>query len=104
MIGLGSCLRQGERILTQQAAGTVVLLSLDTGEYYALNEVGSRVWELCDGTRRVSEVVALLCQEYAAPAETITADVLELLQDLAHEQLVVEGHETTGGAAACADP
>jgi coenzyme PQQ biosynthesis protein PqqD len=100
MIGPESCLRQGERILSQQASGTLILLHLDTGEYYALNDVGRRVWELCDGTRQVADVVALLCQEYDAPAETIAADVLALVQELAYEQLVVEGNETAGGAAA----
>jgi coenzyme PQQ biosynthesis protein PqqD len=100
MIGPGSCLRRGERVLTQQAADTCVLFHLDTGEYYALNEVGRRVWELCDGTRPVAELVAQLCQEYDAPAETIAADVVELVTELADEQLVVDDDETPGRPAA----
>jgi hypothetical protein len=102
MIGLESCLRQRERILSQQASGTFILLHLDTGEYYALNDVGRRVWDLCDRTRQVAAIVTTVCDEYEAPAETIAADVLALVQELVHEQLVVEGHETAGEAAAAA--
>jgi coenzyme PQQ biosynthesis protein PqqD len=90
MIGPESRLRRGARVLSQEASGTFVLFHVDTGEYYALNEVGYRVWELCDGTRPVSELVALLCQEYEAPAEIVAADVVELVAELAHERLVVE--------------
>lgn len=79
-----------ERVITQRAADTMVVLAPDSGEYYALSEVGARVWGLCDGTRTVAEVVALLGQEYDAPAAEIEADVLELLTDLAHERLVCD--------------
>jgi hypothetical protein len=82
--------RQKERILSQRSKENLILLGLDDGKYYALNRVGGRVWELCDGTRTVSEIVSILCQEYAAPAATIEKDALELLGDLANGNLVVE--------------
>jgi hypothetical protein len=91
MIGPQSHPQRREQILTQQASDTLVLLNLDNGEYYTLNDVGIRVWDLCDGKHSVSEMVAILCQEYEAPHETIAADVLELLQDLAYERMVDEG-------------
>jgi hypothetical protein len=76
--------------MTQQVSGTVVLLNPDNGEYYALDEIGSRVWELCDGTRSIADVVVAICEEYDAPAEIIEADVLELVEDMVREKLVVE--------------
>lgn len=78
-----------DEILTQEIAGTVVLLSLAYGHYYALDDVGARVWGLCDGRHTVAQMATLIGQEYEAPAETIQADVLELLGDLAHDQLIV---------------
>ena len=85
-----STLARSERILAQQAADTVVLLDPDSGQYFTLDDVGARVWELSDGTRSVSQLVEILCAEYDAPASTIHADVLELLAELADERLVVE--------------
>ncbi len=90
MIRLESCLTRREQILTQHAGETVVLLDPNSGEYFALDEVGARIWELCDGTRSVAELVEILCQEYDAPAATIQSDVLELLGDLADAKLVVQ--------------
>ncbi|HZO89767.1 MAG TPA: PqqD family protein [Chthonomonadaceae bacterium] len=89
MIALTSHPRRREDILKQRAAEDFVLFNLENGQYYALDEVGGRIWECCDGTCPVSEIISLLCQEYEAPAATIQADVIELLEDLAHENLVV---------------
>jgi len=91
MIGLQSQLVHGPRVLAQEASGTLILLRLDDGYYYALNEVGSRIWQLCDGVRTVSEVIATLSQEYAVSAETLERDSLELLEELAKEKLMVNG-------------
>ena len=65
-----------------------MLLDLDGGTYFALNEVGARVWELSDGSRTIAEIAALLADEYDAPVAVIQADVLELLGELEVEQLV----------------
>ena len=78
-------------VLAQQAQGQTVLLRLRDGGYYALDEVGARIWELCDGQRAVAEVVAALCAEFEAPAATIRADALEFIGDLRRERLLVVG-------------
>jgi pyrroloquinoline quinone biosynthesis protein D len=82
-------LRQREGLLSQRAADTRVLLDPADGRYYALDEVSGRVWDLCDGTRTVAQLVAAICAEYEAPAETVEADVLEFLADLSADGLVV---------------
>jgi len=81
--------RQREGLLSQRAADTRILLDPKDGRYYALDEVSGRIWDLCDGTRTVSQVVATLCGEYDAPAETVKADVMEFLGDLANDGLIV---------------
>jgi hypothetical protein len=86
---LGERLRRRDGILAQEANGQTVLLRLNDGGYYALDEVGARVWELCDGSRAVSDVIAALCSEFDAPESTIRADVLEFIGDLRREQLLV---------------
>jgi len=93
--------RRRGQVIAQQASETTILLSLENGQYYTLNEVGGRVWALCDGSRRVADMVAIIQQDYEAPAEIIEADILELLEELIRAQLVVDGsHETTGGTEA----
>lgn len=82
-------LRRQEGVLAQQAHGRTVLLRLEDGGYYALDEVGAMIWQLCDGSRAVAEIVGLLCEEFDAPESTVQEDVLEFIGDLRREQLLV---------------
>lgn len=86
---LQSTISRGAHVLTQRALDTLVLLDARDGRYYALDEVGQRVWELCDGNRRVADVVRLLAEEYEVAREELEEDVLTLLDELADERLVV---------------
>ncbi len=78
-------------VLAQTAGETVILLTPDSGEYFTLNEVGGRIWELSDGSLTVAEIVAVLVGEYEAPLDEVQADTLVLLGELAEERLVSDG-------------
>jgi hypothetical protein len=91
MIGPQSRPLRRERVLTQRAAGTLVLLDLDGGQYYSLDEVSARVWELCDGEHEVGGIVAAISTEYDAPVETIYEDVLAFLEEMEDEKLLQAG-------------
>ena len=81
--------RRQDGVLAQEAHGQTVLLRLEDGGYYALDEVGAMIWELCDGSRAVAEIVAILCAEFDAPEPTVREDVLEFIGDLRRERLLV---------------
>jgi hypothetical protein len=92
-----SCPKRQEQIIVQKGSKEVLLFNMDDGSYFALNEVGNRIWELCDGTHGVAQMVGLVAKEYGAPAEMVEADVLELLDDLRSKNLIVEcSGERTG--------
>jgi coenzyme PQQ synthesis protein D (PqqD) len=82
-------LTQQPGVLAQEAHGQTVLLRLDDGGYYALDEVGAMIWELCDGRHRIDDIVGKLCAEFDAPEATIRADVLEFVGELQRERLLV---------------
>jgi hypothetical protein len=68
---------------------SLVLLNPKSGEYYTLQAVGTRVWQLCDGKRTISEMAAIIAQEYDESPDVIEGDVLDLVKDLMDEELVV---------------
>jgi hypothetical protein len=76
-------------VITQGADGDTVLLHIETGNYFALNEVGSRVWSLCDGARSISDIVEVICQEFDVSEQTAETDTLDLFDMLKSENLVV---------------
>jgi hypothetical protein len=85
----GAFPKRREGVAAQVADGEAVLLDIEGGEYFSLNCVGSRIWELCDGTRSTAEIVSVICNEFDVTEDVATADVHELLDELEKEQLVV---------------
>jgi hypothetical protein len=77
-------------VLTQKADDTLVLLSVDKGTYFSLNEVGAEVWSLCDGNRTVDEVVDVIYAQFDAPRDVVERDVLLVVKELASEHLLVD--------------
>lgn len=80
--------KRNDQILAQNASSDFLLFNMNDGNYFSLNEVGHRIWELCDGTRTIAQIVDALAAEYEAPTEQLTQDVLELLETLRNRQLV----------------
>ena len=81
--------RRNERMLSQRAADTTVLLDPVNGEYYALDAVALDVWELCDGARSLGDIADAMTAEYDAPPEAIRADLLALMSELESSGLVL---------------
>jgi trimethylamine:corrinoid methyltransferase-like protein len=90
MITAESRFHRRDRVLVQHAAGKQVLLDLDDGQYYALDEVSGRIWDLCDGTNNVAAVVDAVCRDYDAPAETVEEDVVAFLGEMVEEKLLLQ--------------
>jgi pyrroloquinoline quinone biosynthesis protein D len=61
----------------------------------APDEIAVEVLQLCDGVRRVSDMVEQLAAKYAAPREAIATDVMAMLQDLADKGFLTEAREKT---------
>lgn len=74
----------------QEVEHQAVLLDIESGEYFALNDVGKRVWDLCDGTRTVAQVADAVCAEYDVAPDTAFDDTDALLENLVGAGLVIE--------------
>ena len=77
-----------EQVIAQKAANDWLLFNMSDGNYYSLNDIGGRIWELCDGTRTVSQLVAAIAAEYDASLDVLEKDILELLQGLHNGKLI----------------
>jgi len=81
--------RQAARVVAQQAAGQWVLLDVASGQYYGLDQVGGRIWQLCDGTRNVRQIAQAVSDEYDADGQSVEDDVAGLVSELVSESLLV---------------
>jgi pyrroloquinoline quinone biosynthesis protein D len=61
----------------------------------APDEIAVEVLRLCDGVRRVEEMVDQLAAKYTADRADISTDVVAMLQDLADKGFLTEAREKT---------
>ena len=71
----------------QIVADEAILIHLNSGVYYSLNDVGTSFWNLMDGQRTIGECADAIAAEYNAPRDVILSDLLELANELAAEDL-----------------
>ncbi len=74
--------------VSSDLAGEAVILSLQTGRYYGLDAVGSRIWELVRTPTRVAAIRDAILQQYDVAPDRCEHDVLNVLHQLAAEGLV----------------
>lgn len=77
-----------KRQVSCTVAREVVILHLDDGAYYGLDEVGARIWQLVQEPRTVGELVRGIVAEFDVENEECARDVRELLVELAHRGLI----------------
>jgi coenzyme PQQ synthesis protein D (PqqD) len=90
-VSLQTTVRAGDDVVVRELDGEAVLLNLESGMYFGLDSVGTRVWQLIDQHHRLSAVVGAMCEEFDAPPETIERDVLRLVTELVEKGIVVAG-------------
>jgi hypothetical protein len=69
-------------------AGEAVILSLDTKVLRGLNDVGSRVWDLIDGQRTISDIIDVIVEEFDVPRAQAAEDVEAFARQLLDKGLV----------------
>jgi len=78
----------GPDILFQELGSETVLLNLENEQYFELNEVGGRFWELLVEHGSTAEVLARMEQEYDASPESLKTDLAALIIKLTESGLI----------------
>ncbi|MCK5759460.1 MAG: pyrroloquinoline quinone biosynthesis peptide chaperone PqqD [Clostridiales bacterium] len=68
--------------------GQDVLFDPETGDTHVLDEIGSVILTLCDGSNSIDEIVSCLSTEFNAPNEEIRVDVESFLKDLVEKNVL----------------
>jgi Coenzyme PQQ synthesis protein D (PqqD) len=91
MIEPGSKIRRSPQVAARELSAEegAVLLHLETAQYHGINPVGLAIWELLDGDRTVTDVVAAVRAQVQDPPPQLEDDVLEFLNDVLERGLVV---------------
>jgi hypothetical protein len=83
-----SIIRATQDQVSSDLAGEAVILHLNSGVYYGVNEVGARIWNSIQQQKTVNDLQGMLLEEYEVEPEQLRSDTLPLLQKLAAEGLI----------------
>jgi hypothetical protein len=78
--------------------GEAVIVLPENSQVNVLNEVGSRIWELIDGTRSVDEITEIIVAEYEVTVRQAELDTDEFIQELVENKMLVLADEKAAGA------
>lgn len=77
-----------EKIFWRKIEDETVILNIDTGFYYTLDELGSLIWDMALEQRDEREIVAHILDKYETSEETARRDIRALVVNLKKEELI----------------
>ena len=76
-------------VMTRKVGEETVILDLDSGTYFGLDPVGTRIWQLMADGKTLGEVCQAMTEAYEVTREEVERDVLALAESLGERGLVV---------------
>jgi hypothetical protein len=75
-------------VLTAEVDGEVVMMSIEQGQYFGLDDIGSDIWKRLDSPCAFGDLINRLAADYDADRASIAADVRALLESMAERDVV----------------
>jgi hypothetical protein len=77
-----------ENVVSRDLEGEAVILNLESGVYFGLNGVGTRIWALIQEYGSLRKVFEAMQQEYEVAPQVLESDLLQLIEQLQARGLV----------------
>ena len=75
-------------LFTPTTSEYVILLNTRLRQYYELDEIGVRLWNMLNEDRSLREIHQALSDEYEVPPQQLEQDLLELIGEMLKNGLV----------------
>ncbi len=75
-------------VLTAEVDGEIVMMSIEQGRYFGLDDIGSDIWKRLEQPCSFHALIDRLVADYDADRATIAADVEALLGRMAAQDVV----------------
>jgi hypothetical protein len=80
---------KNNEIISSDMDNEKVMMSIERGEYYGVNSVGSRIWELLETPVKVSDLCETLCHEYDVAPDQCNREVHSFLAEMIEKNLAI---------------
>ncbi len=81
-IPLESVVRRNDEVPWKVLDDTVVVLDLNSGDFFELDDVGCRIWQALDGAKTLEQHAQSLVAEYGIDVDTARSDVIGFVAEL----------------------
>lgn len=88
-IDLHTIVRRNPEMVTSKIDNEIVMMSIEKGEYYGLDETGTYIWEMIETPVTVENLIQNLMNEFEVEMEQCQNDTLEFLKDLYGKGLLI---------------
>ncbi len=85
---LSSQIRRNPELMHAPANEELVMLSVAAGNYYSLDPVGRRIWEMAEEPIRLNELCSCLMREFEVDQSVCEKDMLEFVAQLRVHDIV----------------
>jgi hypothetical protein len=75
-------------LITPMPGGDAILLNLETGKYFTLNQTGALVWKLMERSTTLAGISQALFDRFEVTPEAADETVRELMRDLKNHKLI----------------
>lgn len=79
---------QNKEIDSSDLNGEKVMMNLNLGMYFGLNDVGSRIWDFLKEEKALEQIVESLIKEYNVEMEECKVQVQDFLDRLKENELI----------------
>lgn len=83
-----SVIQRFDKVLTAELGNELVLMSIEHGGYFNLNDVATHIWRLLEEPKTVTVLLGELERAYTGDVNKIEQDLNELLEEMATYDLV----------------
>lgn len=79
---------RNNELVSADLDGDTVMMGVESGNYFGLSGVGSRIWELLEAPHPVGEILEDLIARYDVSLDVLRPDVEAFLEDMQKHGLV----------------
>ena len=92
------------KVISEMLDGETILINLETGNYYSMNDSGSAVWSLLKAGATADRLRATLLRRFTVEEKVAARDAAVFLAGLIKDELIVEQAEAAADEGATPAP
>ena len=88
MLSINTTLERNSEMIHANIDNETILMSLTNGEYYGINNIGSKIWELLENSMSIGELIENLTTIYDITKEQCETDIVCFLTDMQEKEII----------------